>query len=62
MIQYIHNVFQFATATKKNKKNSKNVESLSLHEDELIIGGGGELISGGVIIGIFFSVNRITGL
>ena len=29
MIQYVHNVFQFATATKKNEKNSNNMKRLT---------------------------------
>ena len=38
MIQYIDNVFQFTTPTKKNQNNSNNVESLSLQVDGPITG------------------------
>ena len=61
MIQFIHNVFEFAKAT---MKNSNNMEELTLQEDGPIIGrayiagwGRGKLITG-----IYFSVSRLMGL
>ena len=33
MIQQFYNIFQFATAARRNKKNSNNMESLPLQVD-----------------------------
>ena len=61
MIQYIDNVFQFASATKKNKNISNNMESLTLQVDgpitqrAYILGGGGLLAE-------YFLCLRVDGL
>ena len=54
-------VFQFAKATKKNTKNSNNMEGLTLQVDGPITGRV-IIPGGGLITGIFFSVNRLMGL
>ena len=61
IILKIDNAFQFPTATKKNTKNSNNMESLTLQVDGPITGRAYVLVGVGAVTGIFHFSLKVDG-